>query len=154
MRDLLAAVPNAKTRDKADRSRIAHLFGVALCLSLTMLLGPSAARAQDFYKDKQVRLITGFPAGNDYDLGARLLAKYLPKYIPGEPSIIVQNMPQAASVAAANYLYAQAPRDGTVLGSFSRNIVNDALTAQPNVEIDPRRMNWLGATSRPARVCV
>ena len=75
MRDLLAAVPNAKTRDKADRSRIAHLFGVALCLSLTMLLGPSAARAQDFYKDKQVRLITGFPAGNDYDLGARLLAK-------------------------------------------------------------------------------
>ena len=63
-------------------------------------------------------------------------------------------MPQAASVAAANYLYTQAPRDGTVLGSFSRNIVNDALTAQPNVEIDPRRMNWLGATSRPARVCV
>jgi tripartite-type tricarboxylate transporter receptor subunit TctC len=154
MRDLLAAVPNAKTRDKADRSRIAHLFGVALCLSLTMLLGPSAARAQDFYKDKQVRLITGFPAGNDYDLGARLLAKYLTKYIPGEPGIIVQNMPQAASVAAANYLYAQAPRDGTVLGSFSRNIVNDALTGESNVTADPRRFLWLGATSRPARVCV
>src|ERR1700683_4515588 len=123
-------------------------------IALGLLLAVSGARAEDFYKSKQLRLIAGFPAGNDYDLGARLLVKYLPKYIPGQPTIIVQNMPQAASVAAANYLYAQAPRDGTVLGSFSRNIVNDALTAQPNVEIDPRRMNWLGATSRPARVCV
>ena len=83
-----------------------------------------------------------------------MLVKYLPKYIPGQPTIIVQNMPQAASVVAANYLYVQAPRDGTVFGSFSRNIVNDALTGQPNVEVDPRRLIWLGATSRPARVCV
>jgi tripartite-type tricarboxylate transporter receptor subunit TctC len=135
-------------------SRIVHLFGVACCLSLMMLSGLSGAGAQDFYKDKQIRLIVGFPAGNDYDLGARLLAKYLTKYIPGEPSVIVQNMPQAASVAAANYLYAQAPRDGTVLGSFSRNIVNDALTGESNVTADPRRFLWLGATSRPARVCV
>ena len=110
--------------------------------------------AEDFYKGKQIRLIAGFAAGNDYDVGARLLAKYLPKHIPGHPTIIVQNMPQAASVAAANYLYTQAPRDGTVLGSFSRNIVNDALTGQPNIEVDPRRFNWLGATSHPARVCV
>jgi tripartite-type tricarboxylate transporter receptor subunit TctC len=127
---------------------------VALGLLLAAPCGVSDAKAQDFYKDKQVRLIAGFPAGNDYDLGARLLVKYLPKYIPGQPTIIVQNMPQAASVAAANYLYVQAPRDGTVLGSFSRNIVNDALTGQPNVALDPRRFNWLGATSRPARVCV
>ena len=127
---------------------------LALALLIATAPGICGAHAEDFYKNKQLRLIAGFPAGNDYDLGARLLVKYLPKYIPGQPTIIVQNMPQAASVAAANYLYAQAPRDGTVLGSFSRNIVNDALTAQPNVEIDPRRMNWLGATSRPARVCV
>jgi tripartite-type tricarboxylate transporter receptor subunit TctC len=139
---------------KPIASRIGGLFGVVLSLSLPMLLGPSGASAQDFYKDKQIRLIAGFPAGNDYDLGARLLAKYLPKHIPGEPSIIVQNMPQAASVAAANYLYAQAPRDGTVFGSFSRNIVNDALTGESNVTADPRRFLWLGAASRPARVCV
>jgi tripartite-type tricarboxylate transporter receptor subunit TctC len=127
---------------------------IALGLLFTFSLGAPGASAQDFYQNKQIRLIAGFPAGNDYDLGARVLVKYLPKYIPGQPTIIVQNMPQAASVAAANYLYAQAPRDGTVLGSFSRNIVNDALTGQPNVELDPRRFNWLGATSRPARVCV
>ncbi len=118
------------------------------------MLGISSANADDFYRGKQLRLIVGFPAGNDYDLGARFLVKYLPKYIPGQPSIIVQNMPQAASVAAANYLYAQAPRDGTVFGTFSRNIVNDALTTQPNLQVDPRRFIWLGATSRPGRVCV
>src|SRR5215469_33515 len=130
--------------------------GAALALGAAFVATVWAwpAHADDFYKDKQVRLIVGFPAGNDYDLGARLLVKYLPKYLPGQPSIIVQNMPQAASVAAANYLYNQAPRDGTVLGSFSRNIVNDALTGQPNLAADPRRFNWLGATSRPARVCV
>src|SRR5580658_5307273 len=124
-------------------------FAFAFCL----LIAATAAHANDFYKGKQIRLIAGFPAGNDYDLGARLLIKYLPKYIPGQPGIIVQNMPQAASVVAANYLYVQAPRDGTAFGSFSRNIVNDALTGQANVVIDPRKVIWLGATSRPSRVC-
>jgi tripartite-type tricarboxylate transporter receptor subunit TctC len=123
---------------------------IAFCL----LIAATGAHADDFYKGKELRLIVGFPAGNDYDLGARLLAKYLPKYIPGQPGIIVQNMPQAASVVAANYIYLQAPPDGTVLASFSRNIINDALTGQPNLQADPRRVTWLGATSRPARVCV
>ena len=122
-------------------------------IAFSILAMASAAHADDFYKGKQIRLIAGFPAGNDYDLGARLLIKYLPKYIPGQPTIIVQNMPQAASVVAANYLYMQAPRDGTAFGSFSRNIVNDALTGQANVVIDPRKVIWLGATSRPSRVC-
>ena len=75
---------------------------IALALLVAAAFGISGASAEDFYKNKQLRLIAGFPAGNDYDLGARLLVKYLPKYIPGQPTIIVQNMPQAASVAAAN----------------------------------------------------
>jgi tripartite-type tricarboxylate transporter receptor subunit TctC len=134
--------------------RLVAPAALALCAVFVAAARPRPAHGEDFYKDKQIHLVVGFPAGNDYDLGARLLVKYLPKYLPGQPTIIVQNMPQAASVAAANYLYAQAPRDGTVLGSFSRNIVNDALTGQPNVTLDPRRFVWLGATSRPARVCV
>ena len=131
-------------------------FRLAIALALVVLSSTalsSAAHADNFYKGKQIRLLAGFPAGNDYDLGARLLVKYLPKYIPGQPTIIVQNMPQAASVVAANYLYMQAPRDGTAFGSFSRNIVNDTLTGQANVVIDPRKVIWLGATSRPSRVC-
>jgi tripartite-type tricarboxylate transporter receptor subunit TctC len=80
--------------------------------------------------------------------------KYLGKHIPGNPTIIVQNMPQAASVVAANYLYRQAANDGTVFGTFSRNIVNDSLTGMPNLIADPRGFIWLGATSHPGRVCV
>ena len=76
------------------------------------------AYAQDFYRGKQIKLIIGYPVGNDYDLAGRFLARYLAKHIPGEPTIVVQNMPQAASIVAANFLYAQAPRDGSVLGSF------------------------------------
>jgi tripartite-type tricarboxylate transporter receptor subunit TctC len=139
---------------KPTACRLLAQSAIALSLVIATSFGASSQGASDFYSGKQLRLIAGFPAGNDYDLGARLLVKYLPKYIPGHPNIIVQNLPQAASVVAANYLYAQAPRDGTVIGSFSRNIVNDALTGEPNIVIDPRRIIWLGATSRPSRVCV
>ena len=84
---------------------------VALALACA---AASAAHAQDFYKGKQIQLIVGYEAGNDYDIGARLLARYLTRHIPGQPTIIVQNMPQAAGVVAANHLYIRAPRDGTV----------------------------------------
>ena len=100
-----------------------------------------------------MRLIIGHAVGNDYDIGARLLAKYLQKHIPGQPTIIVQNMTAAQSVVAANYVYAQAPRDGSVIGTFSRNLPNQALMGQSNIEADLRRFNWLGATSLPGRIC-
>jgi tripartite-type tricarboxylate transporter receptor subunit TctC len=127
---------------------------VALVAALCTASAAFGQSAQDFYRGKQLRMVIGHPVGNDYDLAARFLAKYLVKHIPGEPTITVQNMPAAASIAAANFLYAQAPRDGTVFGSFSRNVPSQALMGQTNVEVDPRRFNWLGATSHPARVCV
>jgi len=128
---------------------------IALALAFS-LVAASAAHSQpaaEFYKAKQLRLIVGHQVGNDYDVGARLLAKHLPKHIPGAPTIIVQNMVGAASVAAVNYVYGQAPKDGTVLGTFSRNIPSQKLMGQANIEADPRRFNWLGATSYPGRVC-
>jgi tripartite-type tricarboxylate transporter receptor subunit TctC len=67
---------------------------------------------------------------------------------------VVQNMPQAASIVAANFMYNQAPRDGTVIGSFSRNFPSQALLGQSNIEADPRRFVWLGGYSLPSRVCV
>ena len=109
---------------------------------------------EDFYRGKQVRMIIGHPAGGDYDLGGRLLAKYLSKHLPGHPGIVVQNMPTAGSIAAANYLYKVVPPDGTVFGSFSRNVANQAILGLPSLEADPRKYQWLGATSLPGRVCV
>ncbi len=123
--------------------------------ALWLACAPLPVHAQDsFYQGKQIRLIVGYNVANDYDVGGRLLAKYLPKHIPGRPTVIVQNMPQGQSIASANFLYAQAPNDGTVIGSFSRNIPNQALLGQANVTADPRRFIWLGATSFPARICV
>ncbi len=128
-------------------------WAAALGLSTIIASGAFGQGGQDFYKNKQIRMIIGHPAGNDYDLAGRFLAKYLVRHIPGEPGIIPQNMPQAASITAANYLYGQAPRDGTVLGSFSRNVPSQAKMGQANVSADPRQFNWLGATSLPSRVC-
>ncbi len=127
--------------------------GIAAVLGLVAATTALAQPAQDDYRGKQLRMIVGHPVGNDYDLGGRFLAKYLTRHIPGNPTIVVSNMPAASSVAAANFLYAQAPRDGTVFGSFSRNIPSQALMRQPNLNADPRKFNWLGGTALPGRVC-
>src|SRR5882724_8724211 len=115
--------------------------------------GAQAQSAQEFYKGRQLTLVVGYEVGNDYDVGARLLARYLPKQLPGQPVIVVQNMPQAAGLAAANFIYVRAPRDGSVMGSISRNLASQAVMKLPNIEADARRYNWLGGTSFPGRVC-
>ncbi|MDB5643747.1 MAG: tripartite tricarboxylate transporter family receptor [Hyphomicrobiales bacterium] len=126
-----------------------------LCAPLLLLAGAARADAEaDFFKGKQIRMIVGFPAGNEYDLGARLLARHYSRHLPGAPGIIVQNMPQAASIVAANYIYTQAPRDGTAIGAITRNIVNQALFGHPNLTADPQKLIWLGSTSFPGRICV
>ena len=99
-------------------------------------------------------MIVGYEVGNDYDIGARLLARYLSKELPGNPTIVVQNMPQASGVVAANYMALQAARDGSVIGGISRNLPSQAMMKLPNIEADPRQFIWLGATSFPGRVCV
>jgi len=126
----------------------------ALCVAQGLASSAFGQAALDFYKGRQVRMMIGHPVGGDYDVGGRVLAKYLPKHILGRPAVIVQNMPQASSIVAANFLQNHAPRDGTVFGSFSRNFASQALMGQPNIEADPRRFVWLGAFSLPSRICV
>jgi len=129
----------------------ALLLGAALGFQLL----PAAAQSvADFYKDKQVRIIVGNAAGGDYDIGARILARHIGNYIPGNPAIIVQNMPGASTVNATNFLYNKAPKDGTVFGSFSRNIASQAVIGKMNIEADPRQFHWIGGSSLPSRVCM
>ena len=131
----------------------AWMFAAAAVLAGGVAVSAHGQEGQDFYKGKQLRVIVGHAVGNDYDVGTRFLARYLAKHVPGQPTIIVQNMPQAASIVAANYVFVQAPRDGTVMGTFSRNLPSQALMGVPNIEADPRRFQWIGATSFPSRVC-
>lgn len=134
--------------------RLKHHFAVAVASFLALASAAHGQTGAEFFHNKQIRMIVGFGAGNEYDLGARLLARHYTRHIPGNPSIIVQNMPQAASIVAANYIYTQAPRDGTAIGALTRNLVNQALFGNANLTADPRKLIWLGATSFPGRLCV
>jgi tripartite-type tricarboxylate transporter receptor subunit TctC len=142
------------TAEESMGVRVDYRVAAGVAASLLLTQAAQAQSEQDFYRNKQIRMIVGYAAGNEYDIGARLLARYWEKHIPGNPKIIIQNMPQGASLQAANYLYNQAPRDGTVIGSITRNIVNTALLSNSNLQADPRKFIWLGGTSFPGRVCV
>ena len=108
---------------------------------------------EDFYKGKQIRIITGAAAGDGYDLWSRMLARHMGRHIPGRPSIIVQNMPGAGTVIAANHVFNVAPKDGTVIGSFSRSLPSQALLNRPNIKFDPRQFGWVGSPELINRVC-
>ena len=92
-------------------------------------------------------------APGDYDTWARLVARHMRRYIPGNPPFVVENMPGAGSLIAANYLYNKAAQDGTVLGSVSRNIPNFAFTKKPNVFFDPLKYQWIGSPEITNRGC-
>ena len=126
-------------------------FLLSGCMAAPFL---ASAPASAQFAHKEIRMIVGHPAGGDYDLGGRLLARYLSRRLPGQPAIVVQNMPAAASIVAANYLFRQAPKDGSAFGSFSRNIPSQAIMGQANLEADPRKFVWIGSTAVPNRVCV
>ena len=100
-------------------------------LAMFALLGFPSALAQDsvaqFYKGRQITVIVGSSAGGGYDIYARLLARHMPKYIPGNPSIIVSNMPGAGSNAAVAHIYNVAPKDGTFIGAPQNSAIMDAL---------------------------
>lgn len=103
-----------------------------------------SARADDFYKGKQVRLIVGTDVGGSYDLAGRLIARHIWRHIPGNPNIVVQNMPGASSLNAANYIYNAAPQDGTVLGVVVQLIPQYFLFKDPAVRYDPSKFHWIG----------
>ena len=118
--------------------------------ALTMLVAAQPASAQsvaDFYRGKRISLYVSSTVGGGYDQYARLLAKHIVRYLPGSPSILVQNMPGAEGIKAANYLYTVAPQDGTAIGGLSRNIglVQLYEAGNPAITFDARKMHWLGS---------
>ncbi len=120
----------------------------ALCLLGAMV----PARAEDFYAGKQITIIGGFGVGGGYDNYARLIARYMPKYIPGNPSIVVQNLPAAGGLVAMNTLANSAPKDGTVIGGAQNHIGVEPIMGVTgpveNAKYDARAMNWLGSATK------
>lgn len=112
---------------------------------------PDSVRA--FYEGKTVTIIVGTTAGGAFDTYARTLARHIGKHIPGNPLVIVQNMPGAGGLVAANHLYNVAPRDGTVLGTLHPNNVLSQLLGGSGIHFDAARFNWAGSMTESTAVC-
>jgi tripartite-type tricarboxylate transporter receptor subunit TctC len=120
----------------------------AMLLTVTLVAPQAHADAvADFYRGKQVNLIVGYGPGGAYDQQARLTARHLGRHIPGNPEIVVQNMPGAVSLRAVNHLYNSAPKDGTTIALCARNMPLIGMVGGPNVHFDPRRLTWIGSSS-------
>jgi tripartite-type tricarboxylate transporter receptor subunit TctC len=129
------------------RLAVAACAIAAFVLSLAGSAGAQNAVA-DFYRSKQITLLVGYGPGGGYDITAREVARYLGKYIPGTPNVVVQNMPGAGSMRAANYTYVNAPQDGTTIALIARDTpLLGLLGTDPNVQFDVHKFNWLGSSS-------
>ena len=117
----------------------------------------AAGQAQspaDFYKGKNVDLTIGYSAGGGYDVYARLLARHMGRFIPGNPAIVPKNMPGAGSLGLANWLYNVAPKDGTAFGTIGRGTAFDPLLGSTKAQFDAAKFNWLGSMNDEVSVCV
>ena len=121
--------------------------GGALLLSLGHLK-LAGAQSAPFFRDKTIRIIVGFTSGGLYDQYARILARQMPKYIPGNPSMIVQNMAGAGSLTATNYVYSVAKPDGLTLGMPGSGIYLDQLLGRKEATFDVRKLVWLGSVDQ------
>jgi tripartite-type tricarboxylate transporter receptor subunit TctC len=120
---------------------------------LFLLIGNANSQAQTepFYKGKTITIVTDFSTGSIFDLVARATAQYWGKHIPGNPNIIVQNMPGAGSVVVANYVYGVAKPDGLTLGSISSGIYSDQLVGRKEVQFDWAKFSWTVRPIKPIR---
>ena len=126
-----------------------------LLLSLVWHLGFAPAlqaQTDPFYKGKSIRIVVGSGSGEFYDRWARLLARHMGKYIPGNPDIVVQNMPGAGSIIAANYLYSVVKPDGLTLGVFLNGLYLDEVVGRKEVQFDMRKFGWIGSPVGEAKI--
>jgi tripartite-type tricarboxylate transporter receptor subunit TctC len=118
----------------------------ALVVGGTFCIHPALAETvAEFYRSKTVTLITSGSVGGGYDVLARLVAKHLPKHLPGNPVVIVKNMPGAGGLVATNYMYSVAPKDGTYLASPQNNVPFEPLYGTAEARYDATKFNWIGS---------
>lgn len=120
---------------------------------MSLLLLPHAARADDFYKGNTIKLVVGYTAGGGYDRYARTLALHFGKHVSGNPSVIVQNLPGAASLKSVRYVDGGAPTDGTVIVMFDPGLITDSLTIPDKVPERFTNYHWIGAITKDLRIC-
>ncbi len=123
---------------------------IALCL--VVAVAPREGQAATDFAGKTITIVVGYKAGGGYDKTARLLARYLPNYIPGKPTVIVQNMPGANSIIAANNVYSVAKPDGLTMGTFNRNLPIAQLLKVDGVKYDMTKFAWIGSAASESTI--
>jgi tripartite-type tricarboxylate transporter receptor subunit TctC len=126
--------------------------GIFLLVAAILILPLSALAQAPFYQDKTIKIIAGYGAGSVDDAWTRLIARYLGKYIPGNPNIIVQNMPGAGAMIAANYVYKVAKPDGLTLGGIRGGLYFDQLVGRKEVQFDWPKFTWLGTPTQAEQI--
>jgi len=130
------------------------VFLFPIFISISLVTSALAASVEEFYKGKTIQWVVGGSAGGGYDTYTRLIARYFAQYVPGKPSTLVQNMPGAGMLIAANYTFNSAPRDGTVIGHWSGPLILQHMMGNPAVQFDGHKFGWLGMPTSDSLVCI
>jgi tripartite-type tricarboxylate transporter receptor subunit TctC len=130
-------------------------LALAAALAAFAIASARAESVADFYKGRTVAMVIGYSVGGGYDLYARTLARFMGQHIPGNPTLVPQNMPGAGSLKAVNYLYSVAAKDGSVIGTFGRSMGLEPLVDNtPNARYDGTKLTWLGSITNDVSLCV
>src|SRR5262249_30977753 len=134
-------------------SEIMKLLSTLVVLALSLLGMARGAAADDFYKGKTITMMVGFSPGGGFDINARLLARYLGRYIPGNPDVLVLNLPRDGSVVAVQRLDTVSPTDGTVIDTFNFGLMGDSVLQPDKIKVDFRNYAFIGSISQDLTVC-
>jgi tripartite-type tricarboxylate transporter receptor subunit TctC len=124
---------------------MSQVFCLSLIQVLLFFVSPVGAQGEPFYKGRQIRIVVGLSTGGGYDRAARMVARHIGKYIPGNPDVLVQNMPGASSVTAANYVWGVAKPDGLTILAPHNNVYLGQLSGQKEVQFDLPKFQWIGS---------
>jgi tripartite-type tricarboxylate transporter receptor subunit TctC len=131
-----------------------HAAACAAIFALALSAPAAAQSPADFYKQTGLRLVVASGAGGGYDIYSRVLARYYFKHLPGKPNIVVQNMPGAAGITATNWLYVNAPKDGSVILATYSALIDANLTGNTKARFDVRKFNWIGSIAASPLICI
>ncbi len=135
------------------KTRSLAVAGLAL-LAMPFALAAGASAQDVNFQGKQIRMIIGFGPSGGYDQHARLLIRHINRHLPGNPTIVPQNMPGAGSLTAANTIYGNSPKDGTVFGIIARDTPTQPLTGGTGAQFDATKFSWIGSPAAEVSVCM
>src|ERR1700704_4928935 len=147
----MLSCPERRADDGCLMAGLLKAIAIAVVVALGLALPAPARSAEDFYRSHTITILVGFTAGGGYDLYARVLARHMGRHVPGNPAIVVQNMPGAGSLKATQFVYSHAPQGETVLATVSRGMVTEPLLN--DAKFDATKLTWLGSITSETSVC-